>query len=182
VVSIFATIGSGPGRKVPARFLVGLLALAGLPAAAAAQAAAPPAADSPAVSSMVLPDPASSAKMIWSMMAAVDHAVTTGNYSVLRDLGSPSFRTRNTPEVLAANFQSLRAQHVDLSAVLLVDPEYDIPPTLMGGNLMRVRGVFPMRPNAIAFDLLFQPAGGRWALHGIAVAPIPALPPGAPRH
>jgi len=155
--------------------LIGVLAL-GLPAAAVAQA--PSTGTAPVALGIVLPDPAISAKMIWSVLAAVDHAIVTGNYSVLHDLGSPSFQARNTPASLAANFQNLRNEHVDLSAVLLVEPVYDIPPTIVGGNLMRVRGVFPMRPSAIAFDLLFQPAGGRWTLHGIAVAPVPSLQPG----
>jgi hypothetical protein len=183
VVILLTKVKGGPGHHAPARFLrAGLIALASLPAAATAQAPArpgpPPAGAPPVAPGIILPDPATSAKMIWSTMAAVDHAIVTGNYSVLRELGSPSFQARNTPDSLAANFQSLRNERVDLSAVLLVEPVYDIPPSIVGGNLMRVRGVFPMRPSPIAFDLLFQPNGGRWALHGIAVAPVSPLPPG----
>jgi hypothetical protein len=118
------------------------------------------------------------AKLIWTTMAAVDHANLTGNYSVLRDLGAPSFQANNNAAALAAIFQNIRAQRLDLSNTLIVTPAYDIPPTLIEGGILRVRGVFPLRPAGIAFDLLFQPVAGRWALLGISVgaaqAPTPA--------
>lgn len=110
-------------------------------------------------------------------MAAIDHANVTGNYSVLRDLGSPSFQASNSAASLAGVFQTLRNQRVDLSNNLLVTPTYDIGPVIVEGGLLRVRGVFPVRPNPIAFDLLFQRAGARWALLGVAVAPIAPMAP-----
>jgi hypothetical protein len=114
-------------------------------------------------------------------MAAVDHANQTGNYSVLRDLGAPSFQENNNAATLASIFQTIRNQRLDLSNTLVVAPTYDIPPTIIQGGVLRARGVFPLRPTAIAFDLLFQPVGGRWALLGISVAPAqPAAAPAAP--
>jgi hypothetical protein len=150
----------------------------------AAQAQTPPA-NRPAPAAqpapqLVPPDAVTAQKMIWSTMAAVDSANITGNYSVLRDLGAPSFQANNTPTSLAGVFQNLRNGRVDLSAVLLVTPNYDIPPTIIEGGLLRIRGIFPLRP-AIAFDLLYQPTGGRWALFGIAVAPLPQAPPPSQR-
>ena len=114
-------------------------------------------------------------------MAAVDHANTTGNYSVLRDLGAPSFQSNNNAATLAGVFQAIRNSRVDLGNTLLVTPSYDIAPTLIEGRLMRVRGVFPLRPDAIAFDMLFQPYNGRWLLFGISVAPVPPAPPATRR-
>jgi hypothetical protein len=34
--------------------------------------------------------------------------------------------------------------------------------------------VFPLRPNAIGFDLLFQNVNGQWRLFGLAVMPLVA--------
>ncbi|HEX8467809.1 MAG TPA: hypothetical protein VF620_08390 [Allosphingosinicella sp.] len=131
---------------------------------------------------MATPDPLTTAKLVWTIMAAVDHANQTGNYSVLRDLGAPSFQENNNAAALATIFQSIRTQRLDLSNALVVSPTYDIPPTIIEGGILRARGVFPLRPTAIAFDLLFQPIGGRWALLGISVAPTlrPTTPPAAP--
>jgi len=115
-------------------------------------------------------------------MAAVDHANQTGNYSVLRDLGAPSFQANNNAATLAGIFQNLRAQRIDLSNTLIVAPSYDAPPAILQGGVLRVRGVFPLRPVGITFDLLFQPVAGRWALLGVSVgaAQPPAAAP-APR-
>jgi hypothetical protein len=104
-------------------------------------------------------------------MAAVDHANRTGNYSVLRDLGSTGFQTTNNPATLAAAFADLRAQTVDLSDTLVVSPTYEIQPAMIASDMLRMRGRFNLRPNSIGFDLIFQWSKG-WRLHGIAVQPL----------
>jgi hypothetical protein len=111
-------------------------------------------------------------KLIWSAMAALDHANRTGNYSVLRDLGAPSFQRNNSAATLGSTFQAIRDQRLDVSNALLVSPRFEIAPTIVEGGLLRARGSFPLRPTAIGFDLLFQNAGGEWRLFGIAVLPL----------
>lgn len=115
-------------------------------------------------------------KMVWSAMAAVDHANQTGNYSVLRDLGAPSFQAVNNAATLAGIFGSMRSQRTDLSTVLVVTPNFDFAPAMTDSGLLRARGSFPLRPNAIGFDLLFQNIAGQWRLFGIAVAPLAVQP------
>jgi hypothetical protein len=105
-------------------------------------------------------------------MAALDQANQTGNYSVLRDLGAPSFQTNNSAATLGGIFQQLRNQQVDLGYTLVVGPTFQFPPAIVQGGLLRVRGSFPLRPAAIGFDLLFQNISGQWRIFGIAVAPI----------
>jgi hypothetical protein len=179
-------INGGSGLHAPARFLAGavLLALAASPAGAQRTqrpaASAPAPALAPAQSQAAVPDALTIAKLVWSTMAAVDHANATGNYSVLRDLGSPSFQANNNAAALAGIFQAIRTQRLDLSNTLLVTPTYDIGPRIENG-LLRMRGVFPLRPAGVAFDLLFQSVQGRWALFGIALAPAATVPATAPR-
>ncbi len=114
-----------------------------------------------------------SLELLWSIMAAVDHANRTGNYSVLRDLGSAAFQSRNNPANLAAIFAGLRDQRVDLSSTLVVTPTWEIAPTMVQPGTLRMRGSFPLRPAAILFDLLFLWDGG-WRLDGVAVQAQPA--------
>lgn len=109
-------------------------------------------------------------------MAALDHANQTGNYSVLRDLGAPSFQANNSAVTLGGIFQALRNQQLDLGYTLIVGPTFQFPPAIGEGGLLRVRGAFPLRPAAIGFDLLFQNIAGQWRIYGIAVAPIVAQP------
>jgi hypothetical protein len=133
----------------------------------------------PASARVAVPDPLTVAKLVWTTIAAVDHANATGNYSVLRDLGAPSFQSNNNAATLAGIFQTIRTQRVDLSNALLVAPTYEIGPVMQDG-LLRVRGVFPLRPTGIAFDLLFQPVQDRWALFGIAIIPSATVAPAQP--
>lgn len=170
------TSGTGPGHYAPARLLLAAaLAVSAVPAAAQRQAPAP----APAVAA---PDSLLVSRLVWSTLAALDHANRTGNYSVLRDLGAPDFQAKNNAATLAQVFQGFRDQRVDLTSVLLVTPAYDFQPAIVQGGLLRVRGMFPLRPTAIKFDLLFQQIDSQWRIFGIAVqpAPGPATPPPPP--
>jgi hypothetical protein len=144
-----------------------LAALLLLAVPVSAQAQAPPSPGQEAV-----PDSMTVAKLVWSIMAAADQANRTGNYSVLHDLGAPAFQAGNSVGALAAVFQSLRNARIDLANTLLVNPNYDFPPAIVQGGLLRVRGSFPLRPAQIGFDLLFQNINGQWRVYGVAVAPL----------
>src|SRR5260370_41148825 len=57
--------------------------------------------------------------LIRSTLLALDQANKTGNYTVLRDLGSPGFQT-NTAARLAEIFASQRKDNIDLSGVVVL--------------------------------------------------------------
>ncbi|HYI39123.1 MAG TPA: hypothetical protein VE053_02265 [Allosphingosinicella sp.] len=160
---------SGPGRFAPARLLLAALVLT--------VSTAPAQAQRPAAVVNSIPDQAGLARMVWSTMAAVDHANKTGNYNVLRGLGSPDFQTANGAPALSRIFASLRESGINLSDTLSIEPSYEFPPALEGG-MLRLRGAFRMRPQAVQFDLLYQWNQG-WMLNGIAVRTVPysTLPP-----
>ena len=117
-----------------------------------------------------MPDQLTLAKLIWSTMAAVDHANKTGNYVVLRELGSPGFKSSNSALTLAGVFSRIRGQRLDLADTFLVEPLFEFPPRIEGG-LLRMRGAFRMRPTGVQFDLLYQ-WDGTWKLHGVAINPV----------
>lgn len=112
-------------------------------------------------------------------MAAIDQANRTGNYSVLRDLGSPSFQANNNAAALAGIFATLRQPQVDLSDTFVVSPTFEFPPTIVQPGVLRMRGAFNLRPVGYRFDLLFEWNQG-WRLHGVAVAPVMMGAPAAP--
>jgi hypothetical protein len=117
-------------------------------------------------------DQAVADKLVWSTLIALDQANRTGNYSVLRDLGAPSFQANNSAATLGGIFAALRNQRVDLSNALIVYPVYLQPPAAQGAAL-RAKGIIPLRPNPIGFDLMFQNVSGDWRLLGISVVPLP---------
>jgi len=166
-----------PGRLAPA-FFVGFATLAcilGTPAAAqqtqqTTQGAQP--SIQPPPSLRPTPGALELSKMIWSTIAAVDHANRSGNYSVLRDISAQGFQINNTPAQLGQIFTGLRNLQVDLSNALLVPPTYTVAPQLVQEDVFRVQGVFQMRPISIGFDLYYQWEQGRWKLVGIDLQPL----------
>jgi len=105
------------------------------------------------------PELALVSKLVWSTLAAVDHANQTGNYSVLRDLGAPSFQANNTDAGLAGIFQNIRNQRVDLARTLLIAPTYQFEPAIVQGgyseraaascsDLYRLASIFFIRTTA----------------------------------
>lgn len=121
------------------------------------------------VSPMPVPDQLELSKLIWNTVAAVDHANLAGNYSVLRDLSAPGFQANNDSARLAEIFATVRQSRIDLSNALLLAPTYSSPPEMIAPDMLRVQGMFGLRPTAITFDLRYQWVAGRWRLFGIAI-------------
>lgn len=152
----------------------------GLVSGAGAQPVMQPQAVNPPPSPMPVPNELELAKLIWSTMAAVDHANQAGNYSVLRDLSAPAFQMENDSAKLARVFESLRASSVDLSNTMLLAPTYASAPVIMNPDILHVKGYFGLRPTAIGFDLYYQWLQGRWRLFGVSIVPatIATIAPG----
>ncbi len=114
--------------------------------------------------------------LVRNALTAVNHGNLTGNYTVLRDLGAPSFRERNSAAQLAAIYQRLREQKVDLSPTLIHDPVFTEPPAINQAGQLQLTGFFPTQPLQIKFRLAFQRVQGGWMIDavGIGAAPPPA--------
>jgi len=117
--------------------------------------------------------------LVKSTLIALNQANLTGNYTVLRDLGTPQFRDRNDSAQLGAMFASFRQGRIDLTPVIVLDPA-------LQGNFdppwrVRLSGSFPTRPLQIEFDLLFELIGDNWLLddltvRAVATGPVPQPP------
>jgi hypothetical protein len=121
--------------------------------------------------------------LIRTALLALDQANKTGNYTVLRDLGSPDFQA-NSAARLAEIFAQQRKDNVDLSGVAVIDPQLTLLPQIEGNGLMRMAGFFPSVPTQVNFELLYAPVDGRWRLFGLSVsfgqaAPAAPQPPAA---
>jgi hypothetical protein len=120
--------------------------------------------------------------LIRSALIALDHANKTDNYSVLRDLGAPGFQV-NSDAQLAEIFATQRKDNLDLSAVLVLEPQLTVLPQIVANGMMRMAGFFPSAPTQVNFDLLYAPVNRQWRLFGISVALGQATPvaPEAPQ-
>ena len=112
--------------------------------------------------------------LVRNAVTAVNHGNLTGNYTVLRDLGGLAFRERNSAAQLAAIFQRLRDQKVDLSPILVHDPVFTEPPAINRAGQLQLVGFFPTQPLRIQFRLAFQRVQGGWMIDeiGIGAAPV----------
>lgn len=102
---------------------------------------------------------------------AVNQANQTKNYSVLHALAAPAFRDRNSPEDLEKIFAKVRESNLDLSPIVIYNPDFTNSPQITSNGLLRLKGHFPTQPLQVHFDLLFQPVGGEWRLYGISLQP-----------
>lgn len=123
--------------------------------------------------------------LVRSSLLALDHANKTGNYTVLRELGSPQFQM-NTDARLAEIFAQQRRDKLDLSGVAALDPQLTLMPQIEANGMMHMKGFFPSVPSQVNFELLYAPVNGQWRLFGLSVglgssAPsAPAAPAPAP--
>jgi hypothetical protein len=106
--------------------------------------------------------------LVRSALLALDQANKTGNYTVLRDLGSPGFQ-KNSAADLARIFTSQREQAIDLGGVAVLDPQLTLLPQIEPNGMLHMAGFFPSVPTQVDFELLFAPADHRWKIFGISV-------------
>ncbi len=116
--------------------------------------------------------------LIRDAISAINHGNWTGNYTVLRDISAPNFSAANDATRLAAIFEPIRREGLDLSPVLVVDPVLEENVITQPGNRLKLKGYFPSLPRYIKFSALFEPVEGRWRLFGIGVSSLnPAAHP-----
>jgi hypothetical protein len=137
------------------------------PAAPAPRAAAP--APRAAAAAPKLPDAPTMLMMVRSTLLAVDQAIRTGNYTVLRDLAAPVFQQQNTAARLGAVFAQLAARSPFLARVAVLVPQYTQGPALDAKGFLHVVGLFPTQPSQIQFNLVYQLTNGQWRYVSVGV-------------
>src|SRR4051812_6968236 len=151
-------------RRWPAMLVAVAMAAAGAGPACAQSKSPPPQAPKPAQI-----DRNGVLILIRSTLLALDQANKTGNYTVLRDLGSPDFQN-NSAARLAEIFTQQRRDNIDLSGVAVIDPQLTLLPQIEPNGMMRMAGFFPSVPTQVNFELVFAPVGGRWRLFALSVS------------
>lgn len=111
--------------------------------------------------------------LVKNALLAVNQGNLTGNYTVLRDLASPGFREKNSAADLAAIFQIIRQQKVDLSPIVALEPMLNQPRVTADGQIA-LDGYFEAQQIRISFQLIFlkAPTNG-WMIHGVSLNAVP---------
>jgi hypothetical protein len=113
--------------------------------------------------------------LIRSTLLSLNDALRTGNYTVLRDLASPSFREANNAGRLHQIFSGFSGQRIDLSAVAILAPKLSLAPNIDSDKRLHIAGYFPGEPIQINFQLVFEAVAGQWRLFGISVDPAKSV-------
>lgn len=182
LMKLHASQRKAAGRRRTASFmrLSGLLALTvaaglALPALAQQQPVPAPAAPAPANAAPAAPqamnlDPKTVLMLVRSTLIALDQANKTGNYSVLRDLGSPGFQRINSDAKLAEIFAGQRSNGLDLAAALVLEPTITLAPQVEKNGLLHLAGFFPIDADTkLTFEFLFQGVDRRLQVDGLSV-------------
>ncbi len=102
-------------------------------------------------------------------LMSIHDANITGNYTVLRELGSPSLQ-RKSASALAQSFKPLRLRKLDLFTAASTIPSFTAQPGLDVDHLLHLKGVFTTRPEAVAFDFAFEAVEGVWKPASLGLA------------
>jgi len=141
--------------------------------AALAEKPAKPAAQAPQAKQELKMESVQLVGLIKSTIMALQHANQTGNYSVLRDLGTPVFRERFDQAQLTAVFYNLRSRGINFTPILFLPANLTKQPEMTEGNELHVVGDFQTQPLRIQYDLLFLQIDGVWRINGMAVDAVP---------
>lgn len=118
-------------------------------------------------------NPAVAEKLVKYAIIAVDQGNITGNYSVLRELGTPQFQATTSSARLSDAFAKLRKMKLDMSALLMLKPTFAKPPVVENGQL-KIVGYFPTTPMRINFSITFAQQNGQPRIAGLALSPAKA--------
>lgn len=161
-------------RKITLSLTAAIAMLSLSAAAAKAQFAAAATSQPPLqTQSSISPDDPRLILMIRNAVIALNQANQTGNYSVLRDLGTPNFQMSNSTARLGEVFAALRTRKVDISPIMFFNPKLLSRPSMQDGQVLRLTGFFPTTPEQVNFDLAFQLFGDQWMLAAISVNVAP---------
>jgi hypothetical protein len=108
--------------------------------------------------------------LVRSSLLALDQANKTGNYTVLRDLGSPGFQAGNNAARLGDIFAKLRNDKIDLTGVAVIDPQLSLLPQIEANGMMHMAGFFPSVSSQVNFELIYEAIDSQWRLFGISVS------------
>jgi hypothetical protein len=146
-----------------------LQAAAAVTAHAEKKAPAPARTAGSAVAGTQIPDAYKLNMLIRTTLIALSQANQTGNYSVLRDLGTPQFQASNSDARLGEIFSALRQRQLDFSPILFFDPKLVRPAAVQSNGLLRLTGYIDTRPERVLFDMGFELVQESWRLSAIIV-------------
>lgn len=108
--------------------------------------------------------------MVRGTLASVNQANFTENYSVLHEMTTPALQARVTAAQFGRAFADLRKRNLDLSPVLVLNPQFTAAPAVTPQGALRLAGYFPSKPLQINFAIDYRPVDGFWLVDSLSVS------------
>lgn len=119
---------------------------------------------------MAMPSTKAQTLLVRTAILTLNDAIETGNFTVLRDKGSPAFQTKFSAAHLSLIFHDLVRDRADLSSIAVISIKLADKPSIDGNNRLNIKGSFQTLKGPYQFDLLFEPVLGKWRVTGISVS------------
>lgn len=108
--------------------------------------------------------------LVKTTIVALHQANVTGNYSVLRDLGTPTFQQLNSTAKIAEAYAEMRTSGINLLPSLYLSPTFIGEPRVDASGALRVKGGFATAPLRVVFEFAFRQSAGQWRIAAMAVS------------
>lgn len=120
--------------------------------------------------------------LVRKMLAEIENANDTGNYSVLHGLGTTSFQSSVSVQNLSGQIAALREGNVHLISALLPEPIFTTPLIVGADNTILLRGLLQTQPLQTQFSFRFAWEAGGWRITDLSVSvnAEPIIPPSEP--
>ena len=119
-----------------------------------------------------MPPPDVLLMMVRGVLAGVNQANFTDNYSVLHAMTTPDLQARVTVTQFGRAFSDLRKQNLDLSPAFVLSPQFTVTPSVTPQGILRLAGNFPSRPLQINFTIDYRPVDGFWLIDALSVSAL----------
>jgi|SRR6478672_6766151 hypothetical protein len=124
---------------------------------------------SPNALALDMPGPSAQEVLVKSILATLNDAVVTDNFTVLHAKISKPFRDQFPPEKLRAVFKDLVEKHAVFDAVVAEKMIPDEDAKIDENGVLKLKGHFQTTPKQVKYQLGFIQSEGAWKLSGVTI-------------
>lgn len=115
-------------------------------------------------------DPIKMEVLVKTSLMSLNDANLTGNYAVFHARANFMVSAERVSEA----FARFRNAKDNIDYIVALKPVYTEGPSVIGRDLLRMKGHFDSRPSRVTFDLAYVRSGEQWRLVRILVNIVPA--------
>ena len=120
-----------------------------------------------------IPDQDATRRLVRDALLEFNRAIRARSFTDFYAFVSSAWQAQLTEKQLQKAFQGFIDNHVDISGIADLTPQFDFPPWLTSEGLLMVRGRYATQPFQVYFELKFIYELPSWKLFGIRITSDP---------